>query len=214
MGKRLRDGITARLEYDFACERGHGFGEYHLHGVINEIVTAIIDPAIFKQYGGYAHPALNKPPRRAGRPREVDFYVEHRETKEGRTCLEAKWAGSSHCTWDNILRDLYRLAFVKEHSPTIECLLVLAGSTANVDLMMKTMPAVWQNGNIQRRMRPLQKPENKGHASLRYYNPVPWAVPISVKEALPGTPLPFSSKLAHHTKLKDSRWRTVVWKVE
>jgi hypothetical protein len=214
MGMRLRDGITARLEYDFACERGSSFGEYHLHGVINEIISAIIDPGLFKQYGGYAHPAINETPKRPGRPREVDFYVEHRDTKEARTCLEAKWAGSSHCTWEKILLDLYRLALVKEHSPTAECLFVLAGSRTNMDVMMKSMPVVWQGGNTQRKMRALQKPENRGHASLRYYNPVPWAVPTSFRRSLPRIPPAFRSNLAHNTKVKDSRWMTVVWSIQ
>lgn len=216
MGKRLRDGITARLEYDFACERGHSFGEYHLHGVINEIISAIIDPGLFKLHGGYPHPAINSldAPKRAGRPREVDFYVEHRDTDQARTCIEAKWAGSSHCTWDRVLLDLYRLTLVKEHSPEAECLFVLAGFTKNVDALLDTMPVVWQGGSSTHRMRALQRPKNKGVATSRNYRPREWTVPDLIRTALPRVPLVIRSKLAHDTDIKESRWKTVVWRID
>lgn len=216
MGKRLRDGITARLEYDFACERGHSFGEYHLHGVMNELISAIIDPALFKLRGGHPHPALNSPdlPKRAGRPREVDFYVDHRDTNEARTCIEAKWAGSSHCTWDRILLDLYRLTLVKEYSPEAECLFVLAGSMQNVDKLLSSMPLVRQGGGSSHMMRPLQIPKNKGAASSRCYEPRQWAIPDEIRKALPRVPLRIRSKLAHHTDIKASRWKTVVWRID
>ena len=218
MGKRLRDGITARLEYDFACERGHSFGEYHLHGVINEIISAIIDPGLFKLHGGHPHPAINSlgasdMPKRAGRPREVDFYVEHRDTDEARTCIEAKWAGSSHCTWERVLLDLYRLTFVKEHSPEAEFLFVLAGFTQNVDALLENMPRVWQ-GDASLRKRALQIPNNKGSAVARCYRPMPWANPDLVRTSLPRVPLAIRSKLAHHTDIKASKWKTVVWRID
>lgn len=219
MGKRLRDGITARLEYDFACDRGHSFGEYHLHGVINEIISAIIDPGLFKLHGGYPHPAINNAtgldePKRSGRRREVDFYIEHRDTNVARTCIEAKWGGSSYCTWDRVLLDLYRLALVKEHCPDSECLFVLAGPTAEVDAVLESMPSVWQ-ANYSRQMRALQSPGKKnGVATSRHFRPSGWTVPDLIRESLPRVPVEIHTKLAHHTNVKDSKWKTVVWRIE
>lgn len=216
VGKRLRDGITSRLEFDFACERGHSFGEYYLHGAINEIVSAIIDPGLFRLHGSYPHPALNPSSNlpKPGRRREVDFYVENRDTNASSLCLEAKWAGSSHCTWEKILLDLYRLALVKEHSPEGECLFVLAGSTLKVNALMASMPRVRQEGGAANLMTALQIPKNRGEATKRTYRPRHWGVPSAVRDSLPTVPPVIRSTLAHHTDLKVSKWRTFVWRID
>lgn len=99
MGRKLAEGITARLEFDFVCERGHSFGEYYLHGVMNEIISANIDPAASVPHASYAHPALARAGKPSpGRKREVDFFVQPRVSGGPTACVEAKWAGSSHCT--------------------------------------------------------------------------------------------------------------------
>lgn len=104
IGKRLADGVSAKLEFDYVCERGHSFGEYHLHGVMNEILSAIISPKDFIPHSGYAHEALTRSGQKTtGRQREVDFFIRAHKSGSVDVCIEAKWAGSSYCTWDRIL---------------------------------------------------------------------------------------------------------------
>ena len=40
IGKKIADGLYGKMEFEFACNRGHAFGEYFMHGVINEILAA------------------------------------------------------------------------------------------------------------------------------------------------------------------------------
>lgn len=213
IGKKLRDGITARLEFDFACERGHSFGEYHLHGVINEIVSAIIDPGLYKLHGGYPHPALALPDApRAGRRREVDFYVENRDTSEARTCIEAKWAGSSHAVWDRVLLDLCRLTLVKHYSPTVECLFVLSGTAQNVNNVLRSMPLVRQGGSGSQR-HALQLPDDHKVARQRVFEPMTWTNPKILREKLPSVPAKIHSTLLQQETITASKWETIVWRI-
>jgi len=211
MGKRLAEGISARLEYDYVCERGHSFGEYHLHGVMNEIISAVIDPGVFVPHAGYAHPAiatLGEPKR--GRPREVDFYVEPRESDKPSTCIEAKWAGSSHCTWERVLLDLCRLTLVKHHSPTTECLFVLAGGARDVNALVRRMP-------VAQGRRVLQIPAENKNSRLHSYPIMDWAgrfvVPAVVRDGLPTIPRKLHSTLVKSAGTNTSKWQTIVWRI-
>ena len=31
---KIAEGVTAKLNFDFSCNRGHSFGEYYIHGVV------------------------------------------------------------------------------------------------------------------------------------------------------------------------------------
>lgn len=202
------------MEFDFACERGHSFGEYHLHGVINEIISAIIDPGLFKLHGGHPHPALNPlATPKPGRPREIDFFIDHRDTSAPRTCLEAKWAGSSHCTWNRVLLDLCRLTLVKQHSPSAECLFVLAGTTNQVNALVRSMPLVRQAGSGLMR-HALQIPEDNTVSRQRVFEPMKWTVPKLVQDGLPTVPQKIRSTLIQDSDTNTSKWKTIVWRID
>lgn len=123
---RLSVGVTAKLQYDFACNRGHSFGEYHVHGVVNEILSANVDPDRLRVHSSYPHPAIQTEGA-LGRKRELDFLIKDKGDDAIKLCIEAKWAGSGHCTAHNLLLDLCRLHLVKRASPDALCLFVLAG---------------------------------------------------------------------------------------
>ncbi|GLT02452.1 hypothetical protein GCM10007897_38620 [Sphingobium jiangsuense] len=126
LASRLSVGVTAKLQFDFACNRGHSFGEYHVHGVVNEVLSANIDPDRFRVHSGYPHPAIQTEEAK-GRKRELDFLIEDKGDSSIMLCIEAKWAGSGHCTAHNLLLDLCRLHLVKRTAPDALCLFVLAG---------------------------------------------------------------------------------------
>ncbi len=107
LAKRMAEGITAKLDFDFACNRGYSFGEYHLYGIVNEILSANIDQSNSKIQSGYSPAVLARPGR--GRNPEIDFAVLSRKNNSVEVAAEVKWAASSHCNVENVLNDLLRL---------------------------------------------------------------------------------------------------------
>lgn len=127
LARRISAGIYGRLEFDFACERGHGFSETYVHGVLNEILSSVINPREINLLPSYADPALQNDPPRRGRKREVDVALIGRDESTEKVYIEAKWAKSGYATPKNILVDLCRLALLRQAHPDAICLFVLAG---------------------------------------------------------------------------------------
>lgn len=125
LARRLSDGLYGRIEFDFSCNRGHGFGEAHLHGVIMEILASNVDPRLRTIQPSFPVEAIQRPQGagegKGGRKREVDFAVLTRAQVPNAPvmehCIEAKWAGSSHANPDNVLIDLTRLALISQEHP-------------------------------------------------------------------------------------------------
>lgn len=221
MGRKLAEGITARLEFDFVCERGHSFGEYYLHGVMNEIISANIDPGVDVPHASYAHPALARAGAPApGRKREVDFFIQPRVNGGPTACIEAKWAGSSHCTWEKVLLDLCRLTLVKNADPATECYFVLAGLSRDVNavvaVLMRKMPLMKKPRRGMIRI--LQVPADNQHSRQRSYPLRDWAnrsvIPKAVQAALPTSPVKIRSTLLMAPGMNTPRIQTIVWRID
>lgn len=41
IGKRLTNGIAARLEYEYACQKAGDFDEKYLHSVMSQIISPL-----------------------------------------------------------------------------------------------------------------------------------------------------------------------------
>lgn len=143
LARKLSDGIHGKLEFDFANERGHSFGEHYLHGTLNEILASNIDHHRWTLEPNYAAPALQDPNITSGRKRELDFAITSKafgedrtkaglEAREIRVAIEAKWSTSSHCREENILSDLCRLSLVASSETPTACYFVLAGPKSSV----------------------------------------------------------------------------------
>lgn len=235
-GRKLTDGLTARLEFDFTCNRGHSFGEYYLHGVINEIVSANIDPRMQKINANYRHDAIAHPEKLSGRPREIDFFVSNLTESEececvcsvkggcncpcsntneyDRICAEVKWAGSSYAKPETVLRDVIRLALVKKSDPAVECLFVLAGGNRDVSNLLRALPigAAKKNG-----AKLLQTPR-AGRASRKRAFPLsvkgkPVSEVEKMKDTLPPMPEKLFTKLVTPAAAEAKRWQALVWKI-
>ena len=77
--RKLSSGIYDRLEFDFACNRGHGFGEAYLHGLLVELLMSNVNPR--EEHillPSFAVPALQREAVGPGRKREVDFETPRR----------------------------------------------------------------------------------------------------------------------------------------
>jgi hypothetical protein len=74
----------------------------------------------------------------------VDFAIIYDDGREPPSdpelLIEAKWAGSSHCTIANITADLIRLCIMKKAHPDATCMFVLAGHARDVDKVLSRRP--------------------------------------------------------------------------
>ena len=211
---KLTDGILARIEYDFVCNRGSSFGESYLHEVISNIITANIDPSQLVLERGYPHPAIRNGNKRAGRDREIDFFLHPRGAGSSTgTCIEVKWAGSAHCTPQNVLIDLCRLSAIAAACPGSQCVFVLAGSGSSMKrLFRKSFMA--PSGADNRRL--LQIPGNRPSRRRTYPLIVDGgyteAVSNAVKNSVPALPQAIHSILIKPT-FTNPKWQSLVWVV-
>lgn len=142
IARQLSSGLVGKLHFDFACQRGHGFGEAHMHGAMLEVLTSRLDNTTYDIRSGFAAQALQDPARTGaspggGRLRELDFAAFPFGTPSAlELAIEAKWAGSSHASAENVVKDVCRLAVISKAHPDALCLLVVAGRPSDVNRLM------------------------------------------------------------------------------
>lgn len=213
--RRLSDGLTARLEFDFACNRGHAFSEHYVHGVVNEIISATIDPRQHRLDAGYAHPALGRDPSGLGRKKEIDFHVGMRATGDPLLCVEVKWADSSHANPKQCLSDVLRLSAVKFADPSAECLFVLAGSNTGVAHRLSASPIAAPD---ERGRRLLEFPRENQTPRMRSYplrvngSPLPH-IAAQVNQ-MPSAPDSIRTFLVPPASFASKRFQALVWRVD
>lgn len=222
--RRIGEGTRAKLDFDFACGRGHSFGEYHVHGVVNEILCSNLDPTQCRVNPSFAHPNLQTPGAK-GRRREVDFAVSRLSSSVYEFYAEVKWAGSSHCSQENVLRDLCRLQIIKNAEPTAECIFILAGLFTDIEELFKE--GIFKEGTecllhrtngrteitrrgSRRRIKNFSLKENADHA------PALVKICDSISSKLPSVPDRIFTYLTYSERSapSKSRFQVFVWSVE
>lgn len=149
----ITKGVSAFLQYEFCCLRGNLFGESYLTSAVGNILQSLHGGVNRVVLSGYQHPILSAHMKGGGRRPEVDFVVStyddsnasQRARSKGSklantldvnvltSAVEAKWAGSSHCTVENVLWDLLRLEMLVNANPKITAILLIAGRTDEVN---------------------------------------------------------------------------------
>lgn len=136
VGKLLALALPAKLTFDQACMRYGMFNELYIHGAMNEIIVSNLDTSDFWIRPSYAHPELQDryaAKKNRGRSRELDFFVTPAKGRHGHSlAIEVKWTSSRHCTWRNIVTDLYRLKTVASAESGTDCQFVLCGTRQEV----------------------------------------------------------------------------------
>lgn len=145
LSRRIIAGVQGKLDFDFACQKGHGFTEKYLHSVVHEIAVANSDhhrEVVKNDVSLDAIQAVKSESRR-GAPRTVDVAIlprnrqteaqENAQGAEVSVAIEVKWAKSSHCKPKTIFEDLYRLQLVKQSHPEANCIFVLAGPVRDIE---------------------------------------------------------------------------------
>ena len=216
--RKLSSGIYGRLEFDFACNRGHGFGEAYLHGVLVELLASNIDSRAENLLPSHALPAIQRSEAGAGRKREVDFAVTSRgDDPVLRTCIEAKWAGSSHATESNVLIDLARLALISQANPDALCVFVLAGGKSAVQKLLNK--GILALNDWRRPVRLLRYPYD-GRPNNYYLNNItggqsalPRSMRRKVSSSLPRFPDLVRTYLYKPAHDNPPDWSVQVWRV-
>jgi hypothetical protein len=221
---RIVEGTRGRLDFDYSCGRGHSFGEYHVHGVVNEILCSAIDPMRHRVRPGFPHAALQTA-RAAGRRREVDFAVEMLGQGIHAFYAEVKWAGSSHCSQENVLRDLCRLQLIRNLEPTAECVFVLAGALGDVDALFRSgILASGTSGPLHRRGAGNRLAEGGPRRRTKNFSLVDNAdhaealakLSVKLSGSLPLVPERLCTHLVHAARsgAGEGRFQTLVWSVD
>jgi hypothetical protein len=145
--KRIAEGVAANLWYEYCCLKGKLFNESYLSSSTGNILQAIHGGLTAHVISGYQHPSLSNLMKTSGRRPEIDFVVsqyddslinkrarstskpvkQERNTSLLLTAIETKWAGSSHCTLENIIWDIIRLEMLAALNPNMTAILLLAG---------------------------------------------------------------------------------------
>lgn len=213
LGRKIASGLYGRLEFDFACERGHAFSEYYVHGVVNELVAARVDPAKEIIHAGYALPAIQSGPGR-GRPRELDFAVTSRASGGVKACIEVKWAESSHADEERVARDICRLALAKRAHPGADCLFVLAGGKTKVRKLLDTgvlAQTTLPSGAVRSGL--LSYPYSSTARSFRTDSRLPAQLRQKLMEGVPKIPQSIPTYLCKPSHADTPDWMVLVWRV-
>jgi len=84
----------------------------------------------------------------------VDFAIIYDDRREPPSdpefLIEAKWAGSSHCSVANVMADFIRLCVMKRSHPNATCLFVLAGHAKDVDKVLSRRPFIGGKKDVVR----------------------------------------------------------------
>lgn len=138
--RRLSEAVGSHLHLEFCCNRAKLFSESALKACVGQVLSTFsTTTAGALAHASYAHPALANPPGTQGTP-AIDYAV-FLDTKVGQPkveiAVETKWAGSSHCSEANIVKDLIRLQRIKETDQDTVCIFLLAGSSKSLKSLFK-----------------------------------------------------------------------------
>lgn len=143
IARRISEAVGSWLHLEFCCHRSGLMSEAALKGVVGQVLSAF--PSIVQGSRVHAevpHAALGT--TKGGSKRCLDFALaflpEFGPCADVEVAIEAKWAGSSHCTYLTIVEDLIRLALVKRLNPSARCIFLLAGTAANVKKVLAGRP--------------------------------------------------------------------------
>ena len=144
IARRISEAIGSWLHMEFCCYRAGLLSESSLKAAVGQVLSSF--PILVKGervHADFPHELLN-PSAQAGRKRELDFALvlagKGLSKRNAQIAVEAKWAGSSHCTSSKIFQDFLRLSVIKRGEPATICIFVLAGSHREVLKLLSRMP--------------------------------------------------------------------------
>lgn len=140
--RRISEALGSWLHFEACCFRAGLFSESSVKTAIGSVASSLhADHPAARVHADYELAAIQPVPDAerkpgGGRKRSVDFALIY---DDGRVApsnpellIEAKWAGSSHCSVTKIMADFVRLTLMKRAHPEAICLFVLAGRSSDI----------------------------------------------------------------------------------
>lgn len=150
--RRFAEALGSWMHFETCCFRAGLFSESSFKSAIGSVASSLHgDHKAARVHADYPLAALQRVPDAerkigGGRKRSVDFaliYDDGRQPASNpQVLIEAKWAGSSHCSVTNLVADFIRLCLMKRAHPEATCLLVLAGHSKDVNKVLSRRPFV------------------------------------------------------------------------
>ncbi|HEV7347515.1 hypothetical protein [Telluribacter sp.] len=128
--RRVSEGVSGWLLFEFNCSRGYLFNEKYLSYPIGQILNSITE---YKTLTEINHPCSNSG---QGRPLQVDFVLTDKSTK-WKYAFEAKWIAGSLISLGSIIWDLIRLQNLGTYHSEVRCYFILAGFDKKINLLLK-----------------------------------------------------------------------------
>jgi hypothetical protein len=139
--RKISEGVSGWLLFEFHCFRGLLFSEKYLSYPIGQILNGITD---FKTQAEINHP-LSDTGR--GRPLQVDFVL--LENKKWKYAIESKWIGDSTISLASLVWDLIRLQNLFSNHPNIKCYLLLAGFEKKIETLFSEIDIYYNENSIK-----------------------------------------------------------------
>lgn len=158
--RKLSEGVTGWLTFEFYCFRGKIFSEKYLAYPIGQILNSINE---FKTSAEVNHP---KSGSKQGRPLQIDFVLKDDDKKgdddideKWHYAIESKWIGNTSISLGSMIWDLIRLQNLHEHHSELKTYFVLSGFQKKIKILLDQCPIVY-NG----------KKEEKGFVKITAHN--------------------------------------------
>jgi len=169
--RRLTEGVGAWLHFEFACNRSGLFNESYLSVPVGQILSATFGDRILSEF---KHPVLAPLMVGSGRRPAIDFvYCDPYPTIK--IAVEAKWAGSSNTTVENIIWDLIRLEQVAYHYEATSIFL-LAGRRDDLVKLITSVDFVGRKGSFE--TQPILRTDLNTRLRLSLLPDSPYRIPL------------------------------------
>jgi hypothetical protein len=129
--RKISEGISGWLLFEFNCERGLIFNEKYLAYPVGQILNSITE---YKTRTEINHPCANEG---KGRRLQVDFVLMD-NNKDWKFAFESKWIGNTSISLASIIWDLIRLQNLFNHHQTLRSYFILAGFEKKLKLLLST----------------------------------------------------------------------------
>ena len=141
--KKISQGVSGWLLYEFNCNRGDLFNEKYLSFPIGNILNTLTE---FQTSTEENHPCSNSNSK--GRPLQVDFVIlDKYKTKEWKYAIETKWIGKTNISLHSVIWDLIRLQNLFKDFNNIKCYFVLSGFNKKIQHLTRDFNITYNLNN-------------------------------------------------------------------
>ncbi|HRF76216.1 MAG TPA: hypothetical protein PLB46_06570 [Chitinophagales bacterium] len=141
--RRISEGVSGWLLFEFNCLRGTLFNEKYLSYPVGQILNSITD---YKTLTEINHPCSNNG---QGRPLQVDFVLQDKNSK-WKYAFESKWIGNSTISLGFVIWDIIRLQNIYKHHPDIRCYFILAGFDKKINILLEDFDLYYNKDTIKK----------------------------------------------------------------